>query len=192
MAGHAATTTGRSPRIGVKAGLYTAVIGALGAILTLFAIPVAPNIHLNLYVIPPVLVGGTSGPLLGLMAGFIGSLYTPVLWGWVGAFPYAMGLGLGAGYFAQRFGIRPTIGAFIAHVILLPYSYWSQVNWLGLPFEIFIVGVVSTTIQLGVAGVISEVLMSVPAIRKRVPRMEIAAPSWVANNPLIRHPWLNR
>lgn len=192
MTGQAATAGGRAPRIGVKAGLYTAVIGALGAILTLFAIPVAPNIHINLYVLPPVMVGGTSGPLLGILAGFIGSLYTPVLWGWVGAFPYAMALGFGAGFFAQRFGIRPTIGAFIAHILALPYSFWSITVLLGIPFEIFLVGVGTTTIQLIVAGAIAEVIMSIPAVRKRVPRMEINAPAWVANNRLIRHPWLAR
>jgi hypothetical protein len=178
------------PLISVKSGLYTAVVGALGAILTLFAIPVAPNIHINLYVFSGIMVGGTSGWLLGLLAGFIGSLYTPVLWGRLGAIPYNMILGGAAGFFAQKMGIRPTIGAFLGHIIALPYSYWSQTTLLGLPFEIFAVGMATTVIQLVVAGVIAEALMSIPALKKRLPAVEMHAPAWVARNPILRHPWV--
>ena len=182
--------TGSQPVISVKSGLYTAVVGALGAILTLFAIPVAPNIAINLYVFSGVMVGGTSGWLLGMLAGFIGALYTPVLWGWLGAIPYNMILGASAGFFAQKFGIRPTIGGFLGHIIALPYSYISQVNYLGLPIPIFMVGMATTVIQLLVAGIIAEALMSIPALRKRLPAMEIKAPAWVARNALLRHPWV--
>ncbi len=181
----------REPVISVKSGLYTAVVGALGAILTLFAIPVAPNIHINLYVFPGVLVGGTSGWLLGGLAGFIGALYTPVLWGWLGAIPYNMILGASAGFFARRFGIRPTIGALIGHIISLPYQYFATVHYLGIPFPIFMVGMATTVIQLVIAGFIAEALMNVPALKKRLPRTEIRAPGWVARNRLIRHPWVS-
>jgi hypothetical protein len=181
---------GSEPRIGVKTGLYTAVMGALGCILTLFAIPVAPNIHINLYVFPGVLVGGTSGILLGALAGFIGSLYTPVLWGWLGAIPYAVILGASAGFFSRR-GLRPTIGAFIGHVIAIPYSYWSTTVFLGVPLEIFMVGMVTTVVQLLAAGVIAEAIIGkVPALKKRLPRMEISAPRWIATNRFLRHPWI--
>ena len=180
----------KEPVISVKSGLYTAVVGALGAILTLFAIPVAPNIAINLYVFSGIMVGGTSGWLLGMLAGFIGSLYTPVLWGWLGAIPYNMMIGGFAGLFAQKLGIRPTIGAFLGHIIALPYSYISQVNYLGLPVPIFMVGMATTIIQLVVAGVIAEALMSIPALKKRLPAVEMKAPAWVARNPLLRHPWV--
>jgi len=182
--------TSSQPVISVKSGLYTAVVGALGAILTLFAIPVAPNIAINLYVFSGMMVGGTSGWLLGLLAGFIRALYTPVLWGWLGAIPYNMILGASAGFFAQKFGIRPTIGGFLGHIIALPYSYISQVNYLGLPIPIFMVGMATTVIQLIVAGIIAEALMSIPALRKRLQAMEIKAPAWVARNALLRHPWV--
>jgi hypothetical protein len=151
---------------------------------------VAPNIHINLYVFPGVLVGGTSGMLLGGLAAFIGSLYTPVLWGWLGAIPYTVALGLAAGFFSRR-GVRPTIGAFIGHVIAIPYSYWSTVFILGIPVEIFMVGMVTTVVQLLVSGVIAETLMAkVPALKKRLPRMEISAPRWIATNRFLRHPWI--
>ncbi len=180
----------KQPLISVKEGLYTAVIGALGCILTVLAIPVAPNIHINLYVLPGVLVGGTSGLLLGMLAGLIGSLYTPVLWGWFGAIPYAMILGAAAGFFSHRFGLRPTISAFLGHIIAFPYSYWSQTVYLGFPLEIFFVGVGTTTLQLLIAGIIAESLMSIPALKKRLPRREIRAARWVARSPLLRHPWV--
>jgi hypothetical protein len=176
--------------ISVKSGLYTAVVGALGAILTLFAIPVAPNIHVNLYVFSGVMVGGTSGWLLGMLAGFIGSLYTPVLWGWLGAIPYNMILGASTGFFSQKLGLRPTIGAFLGHLIAIPYQYWATTTFLGVPFEIFLVGMVTTVVQLIVAGVIAEALMSIPALKKRLPAVEMHAPAWVARNPILRHPWV--
>jgi hypothetical protein len=99
-------------------------------------------------------------------------------------------LGAAAGFFAKR-GIRPTIGAFLGHIISLPYQYAAVVGYLGIPFEIFMVGMATTVIQLVVAGVIAEALMSVPALKKRLPHMEIEAPDWVARNALIRHPWVN-
>ncbi|NLF67090.1 MAG: hypothetical protein GX579_21080 [Chloroflexi bacterium] len=176
--------------IDVKSGLYTAVMGALGAILTLFAIPVAPNIHINLYVFSGVMVGGTSGAILGALAGFIGSLYTPVLWGWLGAIPYNMILGASAGFFSTRFGLRPTLGALLGHVISLPYQYAANVLYLGLPLEIFWVGMGTTVIQLIVAGVIAESLMSIPALKKRLPKAQFRAADWVARNRLLRHPWV--
>lgn len=179
------------PLITVKSGLYTAVMGALGDILTLFAIPVAPNINVNLYVFSGVMVGATSGWLLGGLAGFIGALYTPVLWGWLGAIPYNAILGLSTGFFAQKFGIRPTIGAFIGHIISLPYMYLGVHIYLGVPMPIFWVGMGTTVFQLIVAGVIVEILLNVPALKKRLPKTEIHAPRWVANNVLIRHPWVS-
>lgn len=179
----------REPVITVKSGLYTAVMGALGCILTLFAIPVAPNIHVNLYVFPGVLVGGTSGWILGGLAGFIGALYTPVLWGWLGAIPYNAIIGLSAGFFSQRYGLRPTIGGLLGHIISIPYMYFATTVYLGLPFQLFLVGMVTTVVQLVAAGLLAEALLSVPALRKRLPRTQIRVAGWVANNALLRHPW---
>ena len=190
MANQAVRTRAKEPLISVKSGLYTAVMGALGDILTLFAIPVAPNININLYVFSGVMVGATSGWLLGALAGFIGALYTPVLWGWLGAIPYNAILGLSTGFFAQKFGIRPTIGAFIGHILSLPYQYVAVHLYLGIPMPIFWVGMGTTVFQLLVAGIICEILLSVPALKKRLPKTEIHAPNWVANNALIRHPWV--
>jgi len=190
MANQAIKARAKEPVISVKSGLYTAVMGALGDIFTLFAIPVAPNININLYVFSGVMVGATSGWLLGTLAGFIGALYTPVLWGWLGAIPYNAFLGTATGFFAQKFGIRPTIGAFIGHILSLPYQYVAVHLYLGIPLPIFWVGMATTVIQLIVAGVIVEILLNVPALKKRLPTMEIHAPSWVANNALIRHPWV--
>lgn len=181
----------KSPLITVKEGLYTAVIGALGDILTLLAIPVAPNIHVNLYVFPGILVGGTSGWFLGMLAAGIGALYTPVLWGWFGAIPYNMILGAAAGFFSLRMGMRPTIAAFIGHVLSLPYQYGAVHLYLGIPIEIFWVGMATTIIQLVAAGIIAEALMTVPALRKRLPSRPIRAANWVARNPLLRHPWVD-
>jgi hypothetical protein len=190
MAENSAVTRRREPVITVKSGLYTAVMGALGDILTLFAVPVAPNININLYVFSGVMVGATSGWLLGGLAGFIGALYTPVLWGWLGAIPYNALLGASAGFFSQKFGIRPTIGAFIGHIISLPYQYVAVHLYLGIPLPIFWVGMATTVIQLVIAGVIVEILLSVPALKKRLPRTQIHAPAWVAQNAIIRHPWV--
>lgn len=180
----------RQPLINVKEGLYTAVIGALGDILTLLSIPVAPNIHINLYVFPGILVGGTSGWFLGMLAGLIGSLYTPVLWGWFGAIPYNMILGAASGFFSHKVGLRPTISALLGHIISLPYLYWSNIYYLGLPMEIFLVGMATTLIQLIVAGVIAESLLSISALEKRLPSRPIHAAAWVARSPLLRHPWV--
>ena len=185
-----AITPRKQPLIDVKSGLYTAVVGALGSILTLFAIPIAPNVHINLYVFSGIMVGGTSGWFLGTLAAFIGGLYTPVLWGWFGAIPYTMALGAGAGFFAQKMGLRPTIGALLGHIISLPYNYWSAVMWLGEPIQLWWVGMGTTLIQLVVAGVIAEALMSIPALKKRLPKTEMHAPAWVARNALLRHPWV--
>jgi hypothetical protein len=183
--------THKEPLISVKSGIYTAVVGALGAILTLFAIPLAPNVALNLYVFPGILVGGTSGVLLGALAGFIGSLYTPILWGWFGAIPYNTFLGAATGFFSKYLGLRPTIGVFLGHIIYLPVLYWTNVLILGLPSEIFwTVGMFSTAAQILVSAVIAEILMNIPAIKKRLPKTDLHAPGWVARSKLLRHPWL--
>jgi hypothetical protein len=49
----------------------------------------------------------------------------------------------------------------------------------------------TTIIQLVIAGIIVEILLSVPALKKRLPKTEIHAPAWVARNALIRHPWVS-
>jgi predicted membrane protein len=185
------SSTAVAPRgIGVKAGIYCAVLGALGCILTLFAIPIGPNININLYVISGIMVGATCGPWLGLFGGFLGSLYTPVLWGWFGAVPYNAFLGLGAGA-AARYGVRPSVGVVIAYIISTPVMSWAQVEFLGIPMEVVWLGVASTAIQTVVVCAIVESLISVPHLRKRLPGMrEMTVPGWVARSAILRHPWV--
>jgi len=189
-----ATQTKREPLITVKTGIYCAVVGALGCILTLFAIPVAPNIAINLYVFSGVLVGGTSGWFVGMLGGLIGSLYTPVLWGWFGALPYAAAIGLFAGLFSQKWGLRPTIGAILGGQII----YQATVGWygdlviMGLPWPIFWIGMGTTTLQLIAAGLLAEALMSIPAIKKRLPKTTIKTVPWVARSAFLRHPWVEK
>lgn len=185
------TIARKRPLIDVPSGLYTAVMGALGDIFTLFAIPVAPNININLYVLSGIMVGATSGWLLGGIAGFIGALYTPVLWGWLGAIPYNAFLGFFVGLCAQKWGLRPAVGGLIGLVLTIPYTYLAETKYLGLPTQIYLVGQVSGLIQQVVAIVIVEILIVSPVLRKRLPRVEMHAPSWVASNAIIRHPWVS-
>jgi hypothetical protein len=181
-----------APRgIGVKAGIYCAVMGALGCILTLFAIPIGPNININLYVISGIMVGATCGPWLGAFGGFLGSLYTPVLWGWFGAVPYNAALGLGAGA-AARYGLRPSIGVVVAYIVSTPVMCWAQYEFLGLPMEVVWLGVASTAIQTVVVCAIVESLIAVPQMRKRLPGMrQMTVPRWVGRSSLLRHPWVD-
>lgn len=169
----------------VKSGLYAAVMGALGDILTLFAIPIGPNTHINLYVLPAVLVGSTSGWLLGGVAGAIGSMYTIVLWGHPYSIIYGFLLGALTGLFCQKFGLRPLISGIIAHVITIPWLFWSLVNVLGTPVPIFWLGMVTMGIQLVVSCVLTEGIMAVPALKKRIPKAEMNK----TVGGVLRHPW---
>ncbi|MCR4397967.1 MAG: hypothetical protein NUV93_03295 [Firmicutes bacterium] len=169
----------------VKSGLYVAVMGALGDILTLFAIPVGPNIHINLYVLPAVLVGSTTGWLLGGLAGAIGALYTIVLWGHPYSIIYGFLLGALTGIFCQKFGLRPIISGIIAHIITLPWLYFSLVNILGLAIPIFYLGMFTMAVQLVVSLLITEGIIAVPALKKRIPQVPIASRA----AGFLRHPW---
>lgn len=153
----------------VKAALYAAVMGALGDILTLFAIPIGPNTHINLYVLPAVLVGATNGWFLGALAGAIGALYTIVLWGHPGSILYGAILGGFTGLFREKLGLRLIFAAFIAHIISLPWLYWSLHIWLGIPLPIFYLGMGTMAIQLFVVCLITEGIIAIPAIRRRIP-----------------------
>lgn len=179
----------RSKGLNVKKAIWTALLGALGCILTMLAIPLGPNISINLYVISGIMVGATCGALLGSLGGFLGALYTPVLWGWFGAVPYNLLLGLGAGL-ATRFGLRPSVGVVIAYLVAQPVEMWMAYQFLGMPWEVQLIGVGSTILQAVVALVITETLISVPQLRKRLPRTsKMAVPAWLDRVPFLRHPW---
>lgn len=181
----------KAPLITVQTGLYAAVIGALGDILTVLAIPVGPNVHINLYILPAILVGSTNGWLLGALAMFIGSLYTPVLWGWFGAIIYATQLGVFCGLFATRVGLRPIISGPLATVIGFPLLAVMEYVWLGMPMPVIWFTLFTTVLQMAVASAITEVLLAIPALKKRFPKGEIRAVGWVARSKLLRHPWLD-
>lgn len=155
--------------ITVKQALYAAIIGALGDILTLFAIPIGPNTHINLYVLPAVLVGATNGWFLGAVAGAIGALYTIVLWGHPGSIVYGAILGGLTGLFREKLRLRVTFAAIIAHIISLPWLYFNLHTWLGIPLPIFYLGMGTMAIQLIVACLITEGLIAIPAIKHRIP-----------------------
>lgn len=169
----------------VKSGLYAAVMGALGDILTLFSIPIGPNTHINLYVLPAILVGSTSGWLLGGIAGAIGSLYTIVLWGHPYSIIYGFLVGALTGVFSQKLALRPLASGIISHIITIPWLYWSLVTLLGTPVALFWLGMVTMAIQLIVACFLSEGIMAVPALKKRIPKVEISGSA----GGVLRHPW---
>ncbi|GAA2014811.1 hypothetical protein [Microbacterium ulmi] len=183
----AAPTAARG--MNVKKAIWTALLGALGCILTMLAIPIGPNISINLYVISGILVGATCGALLGALGGFLGALYTPVLWGWFGALPYNAILGFGAGL-ATRFGLRPSVGVVLAYIVAQPIEMWMAYQFLGMPWAVQLLGVGSTILQAAVAVVITEAIISVPQLRKRLPRTgRMTVPAWVDRVPFLRHPW---
>lgn len=179
----------RSRGLNVKKAIWTALLGALGCILTMLAIPVGPDININLYVIAGIMVGATCGPLLGALGGGLGALYTPVLWGWFGAIPYNMILGLGAGL-ATRFGMRPTVGVVIAYLVAQPTEMWMAYKILGMPLQVQLIGVGSTALQAAIVLVIVEAVISVPQLSKRLPHPgSMTIPGWVDRMPFLRHPW---
>jgi len=180
----------KAPLITVRSGLYAAVIGALGDILTVLAIPVGPNVHINLYILPAILVGSTNGWFLGALAMFIGSLYTPILWGWFGAIVYATQLGAIAGFLSTRVGFRPLITGVLTTLIGFPLLAVMEYIWLGMPWPVIWFTLFTTVLQMVVASVIVEVLLAIPALKKRFPRGEIRAVGWVARSKILRHPWL--
>ena len=184
-------TTSAAPTrsIAVKSAILVAVLGALGCILTFFAIPVGPDININLYVISGIFVGAVLGPWLGLLAGALGAAYTPVLWGWFGAIPYNAAIGLIVGL-GQRFGIRPAISGVVAYIVVTPFGTWSAIHFLGEPFPVAVIGLGSTALQTAVCIVIMEGILHVPALKKRLPRTKMSPPGWVARSAWIRHPWV--
>lgn len=169
----------------VKAALYVAVMGALGDILTLFAIPVGPNTHINLYVLPAVLVGSTSGWFLGGLAGAIGGLYTIVLWGQPYSIVYGFLLGSFTGVFCQKAGLRPFVSGILAHILTLPWLYFSLVHLVGSPLPVFYLGMGTMVLQLVAALAITEGIMAVPALKKRILKVEITR----RIGGFLGHPW---
>jgi hypothetical protein len=180
----------RESVITVRSGLLTAVVGALGNIMTVLAIPVGPNIHVNLYILPCALMGSTNGWLHGALGGFIGALYTPILWGWFGAIIYATLLGAITGLLATRVGLRPVVAGFLAAIIGQLWVIPSQYYWLGMPMPVNWLAAFTTTLQMVVASVLTEILIAIPAVRKRFPKTVIRGPAFVARSSILRHPWL--
>jgi hypothetical protein len=136
-------------------------------------------------VLPAVLVGSTSGWFLGGLAGAIGSLYTIVLWGHPYSIIYGFLLGALTGLFCQKLGLRPIVAGIIAHVIALPWLYFSLVGILGNPLPVFYLGMVTMVIQLVVCLIISEGIMAVPALKKRIPQVSITG----RVKGFLGHPW---
>lgn len=190
MTGTATTSAPAAKRgISVKKAIYVALLGALGCILTVLAIPVGPNINVNLYVIAGIMAGATLGPALGALGGVLGALYTPVLWGWFGAIPYNAILGLGAGL-ATRFGLRPSVGVLLGYLVAQPLEMLAANVFLGFSWQVQLLSIGSTVLQTVVACIIVESLISIPQLRKRLPRTsKMTVPAWVNRVPVLRHPW---
>lgn len=181
-------------KITVYGALYIAIWAAIGNIASLFAIPVGPNIHINLYVISGIAVGATMGPLAGFIAGFLGALYTIVLWGHPYATVFSALYGLSVGLLsARRPGIRVTLITIIPAYFPVSFA-WSLVSLygpysiMGLPMTNFWLGRVTTFLQALAAGIIIDALLSSRRVRSLIPPYQVNVSGWVRSRPWLMNP----
>jgi uncharacterized membrane protein len=184
-------------KITVYGALYIAVWAAIGNIASLFAIPVGPNIHVNLYVISGIAVGATMGPLAGFLAGFLGALYTIVLWGHPWATIFSGIYGLVVGWLcARKPGLRPTIvtilPAYLASTAWSLVSLYGPYSIMGLPMESFWLGRLTTFVQALAAGLIVDALLSSRRVRNMIPPYRIEVSEWVRKLPWLMNPAAQR
>lgn len=180
--------------ITVYGALYIAIWAAIGNIASLFAIPVGPNIHINLYVISGIAVGATMGPIAGFVAGFLGALYTIVLWGHPYATIFSGLYGLTVGLLcAKKPGIRATLITIfpayfpvsVAWSLISLYGPWSI---MGLPMANFWLGRVTTFLQALAAGLIVDALLSSRRVRSLIPPYSVQVSDWVRKRAWLMNP----
>jgi len=184
------TATLREGHITVKAAIYTALMGAVGMIFTLIAIPVAPGTHLNLYVFSGIIVGASCGILLGAIAGIIGQLYTPILWGHPWCFILTGPVGALIGWLCTKLGLRPLISTEIAYWTLGLVCNWLVLNvFLGLPWAYtWLIGFWIVGADYTLAAILVEALLTVPSVRRRVPKVPISGPDFVKRSSILPNP----
>ena len=182
--------SGFSPR----SGIFVAVMSAISIVSTITAsfLVLGPNINFALDYFAGVIVGSSLGIIPGIIAGFLGMAYTPILWGNPWNWIFTVPVGALSGLFATRIGLRPLIAASLAQLIAglpsmvvvfllfgLPNVIWTTFWWLILAKQ---------TSEIIVSALIAEAVFSSKSVSKWIPRTTIRGPKSVLNSKLLRNP----
>jgi len=176
-------------RVTAYGAIYTAILSALGDVLTLFPIPTVPPWSVTMYMFPPILIASTLGPFYGAIGGFIASLYTIVLYGNVFNVPYTIILGILTGILCTKVGLRPFIVSLLLLIFGIPWSalFCIVYGWPLFPWWIPVALIWQVTSNPA-SGILTEILLASKTFRKYVPKTRISGPQWVLSRKWLRNP----
>jgi hypothetical protein len=182
------------PRFTPKSGIFIAVMSAVSIVSTVTAsfLVLGPNINFALDYFAGVIVGSSLGIVPGIIAGFLGMAYTPILWGNPWNWIFTVPVGALTGLFAVRVGLRPILAAGFAQLIAgvpsmvivfllfgLPNVIWTTFWWLVLAKQ---------TSEIIVSALIAEAAFNSKSVSKWIPRATIRGPKFVLKSSKLRNP----
>jgi hypothetical protein len=181
-------------RFSPKSGIYIAVMSAISIVSTVTAsfLVLGPNINFALDYFAGVIVGSSLGIIPGIIAGVLGMVYTPILWGNPWNWIFTVPVGALTGLFATRVGFRPIIAASLAQLIAgvpsmvivfllfgLPNVIWTTFWWLILAKQ---------SSEIIVSALIAEAAFNSKSVSKWIPKATIRGPKFVLKSSKLRNP----
>ena len=181
-------------RFSPKSGIYIAVMSAVSIVSTITAsfLVLGPNINFALDYFAGVIVGSSLGIIPGIIAGFLGMAYTPILWGNPWNWIFTVSVGALSGLFGVRVGLRPIIAASLAQLIAgvpsmvivfllfgLPNVIWTTFWWLILAKQ---------TSEIIVSALIAEGAFASRSVSRWIPKTTIRGPNFVLRSRALRNP----
>jgi predicted membrane protein len=148
--------------------VFTAITAALGYLLNMIAIPVGPHINLVFGEIVTALPNITVGPLWGVIAHSVASVYTIILWGhasyYVAGIPYFIAMA------ALSRRIRPFWSIMITlFVVYFPLMWWYQYYIVGYPVWLLWWIIVKRIANTAFNAFIIEAMLGLPIVQKVIP-----------------------
>jgi len=147
--------------------VFTAIAAALGYLLNMIAIPVGPHVNLVFGDIITGLTNITLGPLWGIIAHSVASIYTIILWGhaarYVAGIPYFIIMAA----LARR--IRPFWAFVIPDYVVYVPIMWVYQFYIGYPVWLLWWITIKHMANTVFDAFIIEALLGLPVVQKVIP-----------------------
>jgi len=182
----ATTPAVRKGFLNSKSVAFVSIMSALGAVLSLsmFVIPLGPNIILDISHIGTYIVAIGGGPILGAIAGALVGIIPAFRLANVALIPGKMltGLSVGAIYFAlrriklfkenKRLTFIPIlIAGIVGYLPEYIFTIWNLNFIVHMPLDVIFIILAKAWIEISVISVITAALFSIPAMREEVDRL---------------------
>ncbi|MFQ5712361.1 MAG: hypothetical protein ACE5GD_11385 [Candidatus Geothermarchaeales archaeon] len=152
-------------RVSVKSISLIAVMGALGNVIGLIEIPLAPGVLLHLSQFTGILIAINLGPLAGGITGALSVLFVTFSIGTFASMFIPLGnfiLSFAAGLASKRF--RPLIAGLIGEVVETPYLWLTTI--LILPIPLITLINVKAFIEVAISSLVVEALMARAEVKR--------------------------